>query len=134
MRRTIVIVRFLPSWLPGAQFKRLAKGFRKQLSQIDMAPHTWAKEQIVSTSSSRFLSGVHISNCDQASGKYTESFTSQYMNPEDGHAVQGDEEDIVKWCAAALYVGGADTVRPTAATASPMSHNSIVLLIRPFLR
>ena len=33
------------------------------------------------------------------------------MLPEDGHSVDAEEEDVIKWCAAAMYVGGADTVR-----------------------
>jgi len=46
----------------------------------------------------------------QESGNYVESFTSQHLRPEDGHEIDAEEEDIIKWCSAALYVGGADTV------------------------
>jgi hypothetical protein len=32
------------------------------------------------------------------------------LHPEDGKTLDADEEDVLKWCSAALYVGGADTV------------------------
>jgi len=51
--------------------------------------------------------------CDpsrQESGNYIESFTSQHLRPEDGHEIDAEEDDIIKWCSAALYAGGADTV------------------------
>jgi hypothetical protein len=40
-------VRFVPSWFPGASFKRNATVWRYQLSELDRKPHAWAKEQIV---------------------------------------------------------------------------------------
>jgi hypothetical protein len=41
------VVRFIPSWFPGAGFKRMAAVWRKQFSELDAKPHAWAKEQIV---------------------------------------------------------------------------------------
>lgn len=46
----------------------------------------------------------------QETGNYIESFVSNYMRPEDGKVPDREEQDILKWCSAALYVGGADTV------------------------
>lgn len=86
----IPILRFVPSWFPGARFKRQAAEAREHFSKIDSVPHMWAKNQI-------------------ESGHYTESFTSQHLKREDGRPLTSDEEDIVKWCTAALYAGGADT-------------------------
>ena len=40
-----------------------------------------------------------------------ESFTSMHLRPESGSPPDAEEEDMVKWCSAALYAGGADTVR-----------------------
>jgi hypothetical protein len=34
------------------------------------------------------------------------------LHPDGDKLVSEDEADIVKWCSAGLYVGGADTVRP----------------------
>ena len=47
----------------------------------------------------------------QESGDFLQSFSSQHLRPEDGHAIDAEEEDIIKWASGALYFGGADTVR-----------------------
>ena len=38
------------------------------------------------------------------------SFTSRHLVTEDGHQLDEEEEDIVKFVAAGLYAGGGDTV------------------------
>jgi len=50
----------------------------------------WAKEQI-------------------ESGNFVHSFTSQSLQPDDGHVVGSEEEDIIKWAGGTPYFGGADT-------------------------
>ncbi|KAF9266125.1 cytochrome P450 [Marasmius fiardii PR-910] len=82
------IVRFIPSWFPGAEFKSIAKEFKD--AKVDDYPFQWAKSQI-------------------KSGDFEESFTSRLLLPEDGHIVTAEEEDIVKFCDAGIYAGGADT-------------------------
>ena len=47
----------------------------------------------------------------QESGDYGESVTSMHLRPESGSPPDAEEEVMVKWCSAALYAGGADTVR-----------------------
>lgn len=47
----------------------------------------------------------------QESGDFVHSFSSQHLRPDDGHVVDAEEEDIIKWAGGALYFGGADTVR-----------------------
>ena len=42
-----VSVKYVPSWFPGAGFKRKAAEWKKELAKIDTIPHAWAKEQIV---------------------------------------------------------------------------------------
>ena len=32
------------------------------------------------------------------------------LHPEGGKILSAEEEDVLKWCCAALYAGGADTV------------------------
>ena len=49
--------------------------------------------------------------CIQESGDFVHSFSSQHLRPDDGHVVDTEEEDIIKWAGGALYFGGADTVR-----------------------
>jgi len=38
-----------------------------------------------------------------------ESFTSKHLRFEDGRFVEEDVQEYVKWCSAALYIGGGDT-------------------------
>jgi hypothetical protein len=46
----------------------------------------------------------------QKSGNYIESFTSMGLHPDGGKPLNSEDEDILKWCSAGLYTGGADTV------------------------
>ncbi|KAF9461977.1 cytochrome P450 [Collybia nuda] len=83
------LLKFVPDWLPGAGFKRKAREFSKKADEIDQAPYSWAKNNI-------------------ATGNYTESFTSKHL--EDDMLLPTEEkDDIIKYCSAALYIGGADT-------------------------
>ncbi|KAK0455666.1 cytochrome P450 [Desarmillaria tabescens] len=83
-------LRFVPPWMPGAHFKRFAFSLRDRMKEIDQEPHKWAKEHM-------------------ATGTAKESFTSQLLQPQDGHHVDGEEERMISWCSSALYAGGADT-------------------------
>ncbi|GJJ15124.1 hypothetical protein Clacol_009399 [Clathrus columnatus] len=83
-------LRFVPSWFPGGSFKIKAEEFKRELLAVDKIPFDWAKKEI-------------------NSGNYIPSFTSQHLLPEDGHKLDVEEEDILKWTSSALYVGGADT-------------------------
>ncbi|KAJ7117145.1 cytochrome P450 [Mycena epipterygia] len=80
------ILRFIPSWFPFANFKRQGAEWRSVLNSVSEVPHTWVKSQMVA-------------------GTHAPSFTSQLMKP----GMTEEEEDIVKWCAGALYAGAADT-------------------------
>lgn len=44
-------------------------------------------------------------------GKSVDNFTSRSLCSEDEPPRDREDEDIIKWCANALYVGAADTVR-----------------------
>ncbi|THH13596.1 hypothetical protein EW146_g6645 [Bondarzewia mesenterica] len=83
-------LRFVPSWIPGADFKRQTAMWRHRLEALTELPHEWVKKQM-------------------ASGHFTESFSSRQLRTESGTPVSTEDEDIVKWCAAALYAGAADT-------------------------
>ncbi|KAH7883383.1 cytochrome P450 [Phlebopus sp. FC_14] len=83
-------LRFVPSWFPGAGFKKQAAVWRQQMSELDRKPFAWTKACL-------------------ESGNHVPSFTSQHLCPEDKHTLNSEEEDIIKWCSAALYAGGADT-------------------------
>ncbi|KAK0472806.1 cytochrome P450 [Armillaria novae-zelandiae] len=79
----IPLLRFVPSWMPGAHFKRFA-------FSVGDSPFKWTKERV-------------------ASGPAGKSFASQLLQPEDGRYVDTEEEQIISRCSSALYVGGADT-------------------------
>ncbi|VDC07377.1 unnamed protein product [Peniophora sp. CBMAI 1063] len=83
-------LRFVPSWFPGAGFKRKAEEYKTYFREVDRAPHDWAMERI-------------------NSGTYIDSFTSRNMRPQDAPQPDAEMEDIIKWCSSALYAGGADT-------------------------
>ncbi|KAG1742799.1 cytochrome P450 [Suillus paluster] len=83
-------LRFVPSWFPGAGFKRVAFNLRKKLSRSDTIPFNWVKQQI-------------------QRGSYTPSFVSEQLLPEDGSTVGAQQEEIIKWCSQGIYGGGVDT-------------------------
>jgi hypothetical protein len=43
----VPLLRFVPAWVPGAEFKRKAAYARQCLTGIDIFPFNWTKEQIV---------------------------------------------------------------------------------------
>ncbi|KDR77596.1 hypothetical protein GALMADRAFT_245744 [Galerina marginata CBS 339.88] len=85
----IPLLRFVPSWIPGAGFKRYALAIGKKRAQIESVPFEWATKQI-------------------ATGNFIESFTSKHLL-EEGKVLDQAAVDDLRWCAAALYAGGGDT-------------------------
>ena len=81
------ILRYVPSWVPGAHFKTLAAEWREHMLQMVEAPLEIVKGQL-------------------ESGTAVPSFASHLL--EEDHTPE--TEHRVKWTAAALYGGGADTV------------------------
>lgn len=39
----------MPSWLPGAKWKRTANAWRKEIDEMVNIPYNWTKDQIVSS-------------------------------------------------------------------------------------
>ncbi|KAL0070250.1 hypothetical protein AAF712_002742 [Marasmius tenuissimus] len=81
-------VRFFPSWFPFTEFKQVAREFSE--ARIEEVPFTWSKRII-------------------DSDNYVDSFVSRFLRPDNGSKPGEEDEDILKWVAAGLYVGGADT-------------------------
>ncbi|KAG1781057.1 cytochrome P450 [Suillus placidus] len=84
------IVPFLanvPEWFPGAGFKRLAREWRQSTDEMVDVPYKFVKEQM-------------------DAGIAPMSFTSSLL---EGRTLSAEEDHTVKWSAASLYAGGADT-------------------------
>ncbi|TDL20094.1 cytochrome P450 [Rickenella mellea] len=86
----VPVLRYIPEWMPGAGFKRIAKEWSKTVKESTDKPHAFVRRQM-------------------ANGKAIPSFTSALleMNPD------AEGEFIVKWSASAIYGGGTDTTVST---------------------
>jgi cytochrome P450 len=81
-------LQYIPEWFPGAGFKRTAKVWAKCLADMADIPHQFVKEQM-------------------AAGTAVPSFTSELLGSSSG--LTPESEFNIKWSAASLYSGGADT-------------------------
>lgn len=80
-------MRYLPNWLPGTAFKRVAARMRKTLDDLAEMP-------------------MELVRHDMARGTAKPSFVSKQYNDEMNELEKHD----TKWTAASLYAAGADTV------------------------
>lgn len=103
-------VQYLPTWLPFARFKKIARDYKAM--DLESLTFNWAKKLIVRLTVTIPCTASLPGRSLQASGNYIESFVSQFLH-RDGQPTcpSAEEEDTLKWCSAALYLGGADTVR-----------------------
>ncbi|KAJ7460740.1 cytochrome P450 [Mycena latifolia] len=79
-------LRHIPSWFPGAGFQRTAKSWAETLHQMVEQPYQFVKQQM-------------------AAGTAENSLVYRLLD----QGVSSKEEFDVKWLAASLYSGGADT-------------------------
>ncbi|KAG0699878.1 cytochrome P450 [Suillus ampliporus] len=77
----------VPEWFPGTGFKRIAREWHEVIEEWIAAPYQYVKDQM-------------------AAGIAHKSFASNML---EGRTLSAEEEHIVKWSAASLYGGGADT-------------------------
>ncbi|CAA7266287.1 unnamed protein product [Cyclocybe aegerita] len=84
----IPALRHVPGWVPGAGFKKTAASWAKTLAMMADGPHEWVKEQM-------------------KLGTAEVSFTSRLLGEESD--LTPEREHDIKWSAASLYSGGADT-------------------------
>ncbi|EJC98989.1 cytochrome P450 [Fomitiporia mediterranea MF3/22] len=84
---SLPLLKHIPDWIPGTGFKRTAALWRKVLTELTEVPYAFVKQQM-------------------AAGTAALSYTSALL--EKGN-ISPDEEFIIKWSAASLYAGGADT-------------------------
>lgn len=100
------LLRHVPSWLPGAGFQRKAASWRKTLTDMANIPHNLVKSEMVCTRPIPDFRLVYMRD-GQSKGTAAPSFTSTQL---EAKTLSEQEEDNVKWAAASLYSGGADTV------------------------
>jgi hypothetical protein len=81
-------VKFVPDWLPGAGFKRAARQWGAELTQVAEKPYAFVKQQL-------------------ARGKDDKSFLTRLLEAGDS---TDEEKWTNKWSAMSLYTAGADTV------------------------
>ncbi|PPQ89805.1 hypothetical protein CVT25_007410 [Psilocybe cyanescens] len=103
------MLRFLPEWMPGAGFRRVAREFGKTLHRVEEIPLVWARENMVLPSFHLLFLGNILTDSLQDTGDFVESFTSRNLSTDDGRVPDDTKLDYIKWCAAALYIGGGDT-------------------------
>ncbi|KAK0434405.1 cytochrome P450 [Desarmillaria tabescens] len=82
----IPILTHIPDWFPGAGFKRTAREWASTLNEFVEKPYNYVKQEM-------------------AAGTARHSLTSSHL----GKGVTAEEEYDIKWLAATLYAGGADT-------------------------
>ncbi|KAF8841329.1 cytochrome P450 [Paxillus ammoniavirescens] len=81
------LLKYVPSWLPGAGFKRKAKEYAAVLHDLVENPHSYVKSQL-------------------AAGTALPSLSSRILGKP---GLTAELEDNMKWAAATMYQGGADT-------------------------
>jgi len=83
----IPALRHVPDWFPGTGWKRTASSWADTLARMADGPHQFVKQQM-------------------ANGTAAVSFTSRLLEEPD---LTAEREHDIKWSAASLYSGGADT-------------------------
>ncbi|KAF7332878.1 Cytochrome P450 [Mycena venus] len=81
------ILKYVPSWFPGAGFERLAKMYAKSCDDLADVPLAYVREQMVN-------------------GEETESYASNLLHEKD---LTEERLNQIKWSAASFYGAGADT-------------------------
>ncbi|THH12729.1 hypothetical protein EW146_g7425 [Bondarzewia mesenterica] len=84
----IPVIKYVPTWFPGASFKRLAPEWRKYFIAMLNQPFNLVKQQMVD-------------------GTALPSFTLDLLQ---GKKVTPEEEELMKVAAGNMYGGGADTI------------------------
>ncbi|KAK7692050.1 hypothetical protein QCA50_005455 [Cerrena zonata] len=81
------ILRYVPSWVPGAKFQKLATEWRAETMAMAETPFAMVKQQM-------------------REGTALPSYTKNLLETE---TLTPEKEDNIKWSAASMYGGGADT-------------------------
>jgi cytochrome P450 len=85
----------LPDWLPGTEFKKTARRWKQTMMEVGELPYKFAKDRIKEGRASFVSRSVEQAQLEQ-------TFTTE-------------NEHAIKWSAASMYTGGADTSVSTTA-------------------
>ena len=80
----------MPEWLPGTGFKRTARRYKQTLMEATNKPYDFVLRQM-------------------EAGTNEPSYVSKYVQQYEGR-LGPKEDDIGRWTALGIYLGGADTV------------------------
>ncbi|RDX54729.1 cytochrome P450 [Lentinus brumalis] len=83
-------LKYLPSWFPGAAFKRQARQWRAELEHLVYTPYNIVKERV-------------------ARGVASPSYVSNCIGASSADKLAKAKEEAIMWTAASLYTGGTDT-------------------------
>ncbi|KAJ5970957.1 Cytochrome P450 E-class group I [Penicillium vulpinum] len=86
----IPALKYIPSWLPGAGFKRTAQAWKKNLMTVAETPYAFVQRQMEE---------------DRHQPSYLSNLFKTTGCPQRG----SEDEFVAKWTAASLYAAGADT-------------------------
>ena len=103
-----ITVRHIPSWFPGAGFKRSAVEWKKLIEDFVNEPHEDCKQKIVSRLP--FSLAIPLtSRMMQKNGTATPSFTSLAFDKNENMTEQEDFD--LRWTTNSMYTASIDTVR-----------------------
>ncbi|KAF8594593.1 cytochrome P450 [Ceratobasidium sp. AG-I] len=95
---SIAWLKYVPSWLPGAEWKRTANAWRKEIDEMVNIPYNWTKDQIANGHAAPSILRQMLSQT-----KVGESKASQELEEEN------DLEERIRWATATLFAAGTDT-------------------------
>lgn len=111
------IVQYLPSWFPGAGFRKTAEQWRTLTLAGMQNPYLWCKTNTVSTglnTRTRILDlDVTYLKLEESGKALSPSLCGRYIE-EAGKNMTKEAEFSLVWGAAAVFGGGLDTVRSFA--------------------
>ncbi|KAI1191509.1 putative cytochrome P450 oxidoreductase OrdA-like protein [Nemania serpens] len=86
----IPALRYLPTWMPGAGWKKTCMEWRRTLRETREKPFKFSKQQV-------------------ANGSSEKSFITNSLRSRDDTMAPTNDDFILEWTSASLYMGGADT-------------------------
>ncbi|KAF9037735.1 cytochrome P450 [Panaeolus papilionaceus] len=95
----IPALKYVPSWFPGASFKKKAADWRQINQDVEVKPFEYVKEQVKAGTALPSVASYSIERL-----------------PDIGHPSRAEEETIARHIAAQAYAAGADTTVSTVQT------------------